>query len=143
MAKDDERGKQERGDEEQDSPAKRRLEAIAAAIGAVLALATLGIIVWDGISDQGRPALVTLRAGAVTEHEAGYVVEVVAENSGDATAAALLVEGSLRQGDQVVETSETTFDYVPSRSQREGGLVFTADPRAYALTLQAKGYIEP
>jgi uncharacterized protein (TIGR02588 family) len=43
----------------------------------------------------------------------------------------------------VVETSETTFDYVPSRSQREGGLVFTADPRGYALTLQAKGYIEP
>ncbi len=142
MAKDD-KGGRERGDQEPESPAKRRLEAIAAAIGAVLALATLGIIVWDGISDQGRPALVTLRAGAVTEHEAGYVVEVVAENSGDATAAALLVEGSLRQGDQVVETSETTFDYVPSRSQREGGLVFTADPRAYALTLQAKGYIEP
>ena len=143
MAKDDKGGKRERGDEEPESPAKRRLEAIAAVIGAVLALATLGIIVWDGISDQGRPALVTLRAGTVTEHEAGYVVEVVAENSGDATAAALLVEGSLRQGDRVVETSETTFDYVPSRSQREGGLVFTADPRAYALTLQAKGYIEP
>jgi uncharacterized protein (TIGR02588 family) len=130
-------------EETPESPVKRRLEAVAASIGAILALATLGIIVWDGIRDQGRPALVTITAGAVTQHEAGYVVEVIARNSGDATAAALLVEGSLRQGDQVVETSETTFDYVPSRSQRKGGLVFAADPRAYALTLQAKGYIEP
>ncbi|HWT30674.1 MAG TPA: TIGR02588 family protein [Propylenella sp.] len=131
------------GDQGPESPAKRRLEAIAASIGAILALATLGIIVWDGIRDEGRPALVTLTAGAVTEHESGYVVEVVARNSGDATAAALLVEGSLRQGDQVIETSETTFDYVPSRSQREGGLAFAADPRSHTLTLQAKGYIEP
>ena len=126
-----------------ESPAKRRLEAIAAAIGALLALATLGIIVWDGMRDAGRPALVTLSAGAVTEHEGGYVLEIVARNSGDATAAALLVEGSLHQGDRVVETSETPFDYVPSRSQREGGLAFAADPRAFALTLKAKGYIEP
>src|SRR5687767_15825205 len=109
MAKDDKDGKQERGDQEPESPAKRRLEAIAAVIGAVLALATLGIIVWDGISDEGRPALVTLRAGAVTEHEAGYVVEVVAENSGDATAAALLVEWSRRQGGQVVSRLSTNF----------------------------------
>jgi uncharacterized protein (TIGR02588 family) len=136
-------GNEDKRDRTPDSPAKRRLEAIAAAIGAVLALTTLGIIVWDGMRDAGRPALITLSAGAVTEHEGGYVVEVVARNSGDATAAALLVEGSLRQGDRVVETSETTFDYVPSRSEREGGLAFAADPRAYALTLQAKGYIEP
>ena len=130
-------------EETPESPAKRRLEAIAASIGAILAVVTLGIIVWDGIRDEGRPALVTLTAGPITQHEAGYVVEVIARNSGDATAAALLVEGSLRRGDQVIETSETTFDYVPSRSQREGGLTFAADPRGYTLTLQAKGYIEP
>ena len=130
-------------DEGPESRAKRRLEAIAASIGAILALVTLGIIAWDGIRDEGRPALVTLTAGAITEHDAGYVVEVVARNSGDATAAALLIEGSLRLGEQVVETSETTFDYVPSRSERQGGLSFAADPRAHTLTLQAKGYIEP
>lgn len=130
-------------DSESESAAKRRLEAFASVIGALLAMATLGIIVWDGIKDEGRPALVTVTADEVHEHEGGFVLEVVASNSGDETAADLLVEGSLKQGDQVVETSEATFDYVPSRSQRRGGLTFENDPRLFELKLQAKGYVEP
>lgn len=126
-----------------ESPAKQQLEFIAALIGAALTLATLGIIVWDGIQEEGRPALVTLRAEAVHPHEAGFVVEVVAENSGDDTAADLLIEGSLMQGGEAVETSEATFDYVPSRSERRGGLIFAQDPAMFQLKLQAKGYIEP
>ena len=131
----------ERGGAE--SPAKRRLEALASLIGAALAIATLGIIVRDGIREEGRPALVTLRTEAVHPHEGGYVVEVVATNEGDDTAADLLVEGSLMQGDQAVETSEATFDYVPSRSERRGGLVFSQNPQQFQLKLQAKGFIEP
>ncbi len=61
-----------------EDPVKSRLEAIAAAIGAVLALCTLGVIVWDGIRDRDRPALVTLRSEAIHAHEAGFVVEIVA-----------------------------------------------------------------
>lgn len=130
-------------EEKQESPAKRRLETIAASIGAVLALGTIGIIVWDGIEDEGRPALITLSAGAVHTHAEGFVVEIVAENSGDETAAELLVEGVLRQGTEAVETSEATFDYVPSRSSRRGALYFSADPREHALELRPKGYREP
>jgi len=126
-----------------ESPAKQRLEFIAALIGAVLALGTLGIIVWDGLQEEGRPALVTLRAESVHRHAGGFVVEVVARNEGDDTAAELLVEGSLRQGDRTVETSEATFDYVPSHSERRGGLNFAQDPQLFELKLQAKGYIAP
>lgn len=126
-----------------EDPVKRRLEATAAAIGAVLAIGTLGVIVWDGVRDQDRPALVTLKAEATHAHEPGFVVEIVAFNSGDETAAALLVEGTLRQGDQVIETSQATFDYVPIRSERRGGLIFSQDPRRFELVLTAKGYIEP
>jgi len=126
-----------------EDPVKSRLEAIAAAVGAVLALCTLGVIVWDGVRDRDRPALVTLTAEAIHAHEAGFVVEIVAFNSGDETAADLLVEGTLRQGEQVVETSEATFDYVPIRSERRGALVFSQDPRRFVLELKTKGYIEP
>lgn len=129
--------------EKQESPAKRRPEAIAASIGAALALATIGVIVWDGIADAGRPALITLNAGAVHEHAQGFVVEIVAKNSGDETAAELLVEGELRQGSETLETSEATFDYVPSRSSRRGALYFSADPREHELELRPKGYREP
>jgi uncharacterized protein (TIGR02588 family) len=126
-----------------EEPAKRTLEAIASSIGALLALATLGVIVWDGIREEGRPAFVTLRSEAVHQYDAGYVVEIVALNSGDQTAAELLVEGTLRQAGQVVEASEVVFDFVPSRSERRGALVFAQDPRSFELLLQAKGYIEP
>ncbi len=126
-----------------ESPAKRRLETIAASIGAILALSTIGVIVWDGVADEGGPALITLRAGAVHPHEAGFVVEIVAENSGDETAAELLVEGALRRGAEEIETSEASFDYVPSRSIRRGALHFSEDPREYELELRPKGYREP
>lgn len=130
-------------DRKQDDEAKRRLEAAAACVGALLALGTIGIIVWDGITHADRPALITLRAEAVHAHESGYVVEIVALNSGDETAAGLLVEGSLRQGSEIIETSEMTLDYVARWSQRRGALYFSEDPRSYQLDLRAKGYAEP
>ncbi len=129
--------------QERESPAKRRLETIAASIGAILALSTIGIIVWDGIADEGRPALITLRAAAVHAHDGGFVVEIVASNAGDETAAELLVEGALRRGAEEIETSEASFDYVPSRSSRRGALYFTEDPGEYELELRPKGYREP
>ena len=123
--------------------AKRRLEAASALVGAALAAATLAVIIWDGVGGEGRPALVNLQAGAVHPHAAGFVVEVVAHNAGDETAADLLVEGTLMRGEEAVETSEATFDYVPSQSRRRGGLVFSQDPRRFELKLRAKGYVEP
>jgi uncharacterized protein (TIGR02588 family) len=127
----------------EESRGKRWLETIAAFIGAVLALSTIGIIVWDGVRDQGRPALISLRTGPVHQHEGRFVVEVVARNSGDTTAAELLVEGALKSWTETVETSEVTFDYVPSRSSRTGALYFTEDPRRYDLQLRAVGYRDP
>src|SRR5687768_627595 len=103
-----------------EDPLKSKLEAASAAVGAVLAIVTLGVIAWDGWREEDRPALVELAAQSVHEHPAGFVVEIVAFNSGDATAAALLVEGTLNRGDEVVETSEATFDYLPRRSERRG-----------------------
>lgn len=46
-------------------------------------------------------------------------------------------------GGEVVEEGEATVDYVPSSSERRGGLVFTRDPRRHELTLRVKGWAEP
>jgi uncharacterized protein (TIGR02588 family) len=140
--KEDEEGEEQQGGGEE-SRAKRWLETTAGFIGAVLALSTIGIIVWDGVRDGGRPALITLRTGDIHQHEGRFVVEIVARNTGDETAADLLVEGSLRNWTETVETSEATFDYVPSGASRRGALYFTQDPRDFDLQLQPKGYREP
>jgi uncharacterized protein (TIGR02588 family) len=123
--------------------AKKRLEAIAAAIGAVIALATLGVIVWDGVAKQGGHARIRVEAGDVEPYPGGYIVAVTARNEGDETAAAVTVLGEIRSGDDVLETSEITFDYVPSRSGRRGGMFFSRDPAAFELELRAVGYSDP
>ena len=43
----------------------------------------------------------------------------------------------------VKEASEVTLDYLPPRSDREGGLFFAHDPRAGDLQLRAKGFARP
>ena len=126
-----------------DEGAKRILEAIAGGIGALLALATIGIIVWDGVSGDGTPPIVIVEPGAVHAHAKGFVLELSAFNRGDATAAQVTVEGTLSLDGEVVETSETTFDYLPSGSRSNGGLFFQADPRAHDVAVRAKGYVDP
>jgi uncharacterized protein (TIGR02588 family) len=127
----------------EESRAKRRLEAGASIVGAVLALGTIGIVLWDGIRASDTPPFVVVEALSVLERENGFLMEVLASNLGGRTAAGILVEGELRQGSKVIATSEATFDYVPGHSSREGGLFFAEDPRSYEVQLRALGYIDP
>ena len=47
------------------------------------------------------------------------------------------------EGEEEVEISETTIDYVPAGSQREAGLFFIRNPQEFDLQLRAKSYVEP
>jgi uncharacterized protein (TIGR02588 family) len=132
-----------RSKQREEEPLKRRLEAIAAALGALMALGTIGVILWDAITGDGDPPVVVIKAREVYEHEDGYVLEIDVLNRGDETGSQVTVEGSLSRDGEVVEESETTFDYVPSRSRRRGGLFFSADPRTHDLMLRAQGYVNP
>jgi uncharacterized protein (TIGR02588 family) len=127
----------------QESEAKRRLETIAAVFGAVVALGTLGLIVWDGWTAGDAPPFVTVDSLRVHEQEGGFVLEILASNRGGEAAAQVLVEGELHDAGRVVETSETTFDYVPRQSERRGGLFFREDPRTHEVRLRALGYVDP
>ena len=82
-----------------------------------------------------------MRAAKVTETPYGYVVDVVASNTGGETAAQVVIEGELIGGSP--EWREATIDYLPAGSERRAGLVFGADPRTHGLKLRAKGFVEP
>lgn len=122
---------------------KRRLEAIAATLGAILALGTMAIVIWDGITGDGTPPIVLIERIGVYEHENGFVLEFAAVNRGGETASQVKVEGTLSRDGAIAETSETTFDYVPKASRRRGGLFFSVDPREYDLKMGATGYVKP
>ncbi|MGH6924285.1 MAG: hypothetical protein ACRED5_11160 [Propylenella sp.] len=122
---------------------KRRLEAIAGALGAALALGTIGIIAWEAVSGDSAPPVLVVEALGVRPSDDGFLLEVRVSNRGDETAAQAVIEGTLSEDGQVVETSEATFDYVAEGSTRRGGLFFAKDPRTFEIALRAKGYARP
>ena len=118
------------------------LEWIVAAVGLLGVLGAVGFMVFQALITQDRPPNIELRVVSVQDVQGGYLALIEARNRGDEAAAELGVEGAIEQNGREVETSETTFDFVPSGSVREGGLFFTEDPRG-ALTLRSVGYREP
>lgn len=117
-------------------------EWIAAAIGLGVVLATLTTLVWAAAADDAPPDI-AIEATAIAEATAGYRVELAAENRGGAPAAEVTVEGTLRRGDQVLETRALTLGYLPGHTTRTGGLFFARDPRGLKLELRAVGYESP
>jgi uncharacterized protein (TIGR02588 family) len=118
-------------------------EWVVAAIGAALVAGTIGYLVFLALSRDEAPPDVQVVAGSVHALQHGYVVEFRAINAGAKAAAELLVEGELTGPDGPIETAEATIDYLPPRSEREGGLIFSRDPRKYELHLRARGYVDP
>lgn len=127
----------------QHAPDIPRLEWIFAAIGFALVAATMGFIAWQGYTGDGSPPQVSFHIKAIVEVPSGWLVEVRAVNTGEKTAADVKVEGELRGPSGSVETSETSFKYLPPRSARGGGLYFTHDPRGLEIAIRAKGYEAP
>jgi uncharacterized protein (TIGR02588 family) len=132
--------------EESDTEARRPIpvtEWIVAAIGAMLVAGTIGWLVWLATTRDETPPDVRVVADGVIALQGGWLVKFRAANAGAQAAAELLVEGELVGPDGAIETSEATVDYLPPRSEREGGLIFSHDPRQHEVRLRAKGYVHP
>jgi putative integral membrane protein (TIGR02587 family) len=74
---------------------------------------------------------------------AGHAVRLVVRNEGTRTAAAVEVEGRLFDGEELLESSRVTLDYVPRGSATRAGLWFARDPNGLRLEVRALGYQEP
>ena len=112
-------------------------------LGLLLVLGSIGFMLYEAIAGDSSPPDVIVEIESILPARNGFLVEFRVINEGGSAAAGLTVEGELRNGVEIVETSNTTIEYVPSRSEREGGLFFTLDPRGYDLQLRAKGYENP
>jgi uncharacterized protein (TIGR02588 family) len=114
-------------------------------IGFVIVIGVVAFLLvqWLQVTVNPLPLKFSFRVVSIDRAGDKHLVKFRVLNQGSTTVAALLVEGSLQQGGKVIESSEANFDYVPSGSEREGGLFFANDPRAFQLTLQPKGYSLP
>jgi uncharacterized protein (TIGR02588 family) len=142
-----------KGDEQQkqqsDNKGKTRkpgtsvTEWVVAGISSVVLLAVLSYLVVDGLSTRDGTAQIVVLPLEVAATEGGYVVEFAAANRAGQSVAAVEIKGELRSGDEVVEESSATLDYIPQKSQRKGALIFRCNPEAHDLRLFASGYSEP
>lgn len=112
-------------------------------LGFVLVVGSIVFMLYEAATGDNSPPDVIVRMELIEPTETGFLVMFRAVNEGGSTAAGLTIEGELRNGMESVETSSTTIEYLPSHSEREGGLFFTLDPRQYELQLRATGYEEP
>ncbi len=145
QAQADEEDRDEQDERQGEQPGQTRnsvLEWVVAGLGFVLVAFAVGFMAFQAFTSQDLPPNVELTLVSVQDVRGGYLALIEARNRGDEAAAELGVEGTIERNNQEVETSETTFDFVPSGSVREGGLFFTEDPRG-ALTLRSVGYREP
>lgn len=120
------------------------LEWISAATGLVLATGMLGFIAWEAFTGRpSAPPAVSVSVENIVSGPGGFVVELKARNHSEATAAAVIVEGELKQGDESVEKSQATISYVPGRSEREAGILFSRNPARFQMEVRAVGYEKP
>lgn len=118
-------------------------EWIAAALGLVLTLAVTGYTVWEGLTDDAGPPLLSVRAGTAHGTGSGHVLPIVVRNDSHATAAEVEVRGVLRVPGAPDEERRASFTYVPGRGEARGGLVFQQDPARGEVHVTVDGFAAP
>ena len=128
------------------SPVMPFWEKAVGVIGMLLVLGILGFFIYQGFQPDTPPEIV-IETEQIVANGSGYLVQFRALNRGSATAASVLVVGTLSEAanptGEPVATSQMTFDYIPAYSTRQGGLFFQVNPEQYQLQIQVKGYLEP
>ena len=119
------------------------LEWIVAALGAILVGGAIAYLVYHSMTRGQTPPDIRVGAEQVLELGHGYVVQFRALNEGGSAAAQVTIEGEVVGPDGATERGEAVLDYLPPRSDRAGGLLFTSDPRQGELRLRATGYAKP
>lgn len=119
------------------------LERVASGIGLLLVLGIFGVIGWQVFNGASTPPAITVDIENVAPVEGGHRVLFRARNTAGGAAAQVEIEGKLSPAGMDPETSRVVLDYIPGRSERRGGLFFSRDPRAGALSVRATGFAEP
>ena len=114
-----------------------------ALLGLVMVAGSIAFMLYEAAAGDSSPPDITVHLDATVQIRNGYLVKFRVVNEGGTTVEGLTVEGVLRNGTAIQETSDTVLEWVPAHSEREGGLFFSSDPRQYQMQLRAKGYENP
>lgn len=119
------------------------MEWLTGLVSAALVATLIGYVGWNAATEKMVPPEFAIEATGMARVTGGYRITFDIENRANTTAAAVIVRGELKRGDESLETVDVTFDYVPGESQSSGAILFDTDPGSAQLTLRAIGYSDP
>lgn len=142
--KDEASGPSNAGNEKEPrQPGTSTLEWIVAGISFLGLAAVLCYLLISAFTEDNGPARIEVHATGVTAMGDHFVVEFSAANLQGKSLAAVEIRGELMDGQEVVEETSVTLDYLPRSSERTAALIFSEDPARYELQLSAGGYVTP
>lgn len=119
------------------------VEIIFAAAGLLLFITSAVFIAYKGIAENSKPPHIVIKADSILTVSGGYLVKLTVENKGDEVVSKITIAGELMDDEKTIENNTCEFDYIPSESNRKGGIYFTRNPESYKLVLKPLGYEEP
>ncbi len=119
------------------------MEWLTGLASAALIATLIGYVGWNAATEEMEPPEFAIEATGMERVGGGYRITFDIENRANSTAAAVIVRGELKRGDESVESVDVSFDYVPGESQSSGAILFMTDPGSAQLTLRAVGYADP
>jgi uncharacterized protein (TIGR02588 family) len=122
---------------------KNALEWAVFAVGLLVVLGTVGLLVHDMVRGEDSPPDLSVELGQPRRRAGGWAVPVTIHNEGGETAEGARVEVLLELPGGRSERAEFDAAFVPSRSQREGWVVFRHPPASGRLTARVAGYEKP
>lgn len=125
--------------QDQRSPAEWTTFGIATVIVAAIA----GLVVWDWLTAQNQPPILTVsQTGAVRTVADQFYVPFTITNSGGETAEAVQVMADLQLNGEE-ETGEQQIDFLSAGETAEGAFIFSQNPQQGVLTLRVASYKLP
>ncbi len=118
-------------------------EWIIAGVGLILVIGSISLTLYRAFTEKSTPPILSISLDSASPIENGFLVRFSVKNTGNQTAADLNIEGVLKNGEEIEETSTMALTYVPANSNRQGGLFFTKNPNELDLQIRALGYSVP
>lgn len=118
-------------------------ELMVALLGAALVAGTIGFMIYKAAWGEQSPPDIVITVDSIQPVSNGYLVNFKTINNGGMTAQSLIIEAELSSNNESVETVEVTIDYLPSYSERKGGVFFTNNPRDFELKVRPRSYQRP
>jgi uncharacterized protein (TIGR02588 family) len=119
------------------------IEWLFGSVGVVLLLSCVAFLLYEGITSNEQPGAITASVTEIVSAGDAYVVTFELHNAGSQTLSNVQLTARLMAGEREVERVQTVIDYLPGRSQTEGGFYFKQNPKSFRVEITPEGYQKP